>query len=259
MVRWRSLAVLLDLVVPPTCAGCGIPGPGICEGCATATAAAAAPVCHRCGHPWSQASERCAECPPALDRLQFAASYDPPVPDIVTAFKHLRHGRRGLAGPLADLIVARCAPPPAGATLVPVPLTTDRHRERGYNQAALLARALALRWEVPTANLLKRVRDDPPQRGASRTDRALHVRGAFGVARGVAVPGEVWLVDDVVTTGATLAACARTLRRAGVRRVEGVAAARVLRGVRAVRSSENEHRAQGGASWISTSRERTSL
>ncbi len=223
----RRVVGLLDLVVPPTCAACRLPGAAICAACAGAIAVPHPVGCARCGHPWAVSTPRCAECPPAVDRLQFAAAYVDPLPVAIGALKD--HGRRDLASELAGLIASRCVGPPRGVGLTPVPLTRDRERVRGFNQAGLIAAHLAQAWDLPVVHLLQRVRDDPPQRGASATDRTLHVRGAFAVAPELQIPPEVWLVDDVCTTGATLAACARTLRRAGVRRVGAVAVARVLR------------------------------
>lgn len=214
-----------DLVVPPTCAGCGLPGDGVCIVCRGAVRRPVTPGCRRCSHPWAVWADRCAECPAAIETLRFAVAYDDPVPAIVSALKDRR--RPALAHTLAA-IIAECVPPPAGeAVLIPVPLTRSRLRARGFNQAALLAEALAGRWELPTAASLARLRDDRPQRGLSATDRATNVRGAF-VASGPPA-GTVWLVDDVCTTGATLSACARTLRRAGARHVNAVCFARVLR------------------------------
>jgi ComF family protein len=172
-------------------------------------------------------TRQCAECPPAVDRLQFAAAYVDPLPLVIGALKD--HGRRDLASELARLIASRCAGPPEGVGLTPVPLTRGRERDRGFNQADLIAAHLAKVWDRPVVQLLQRVRDDPPQRGASATDRRLHVRGAFAVTPQSPIPPETWIVDDVCTTGATLAACARTLRRAGVGRVAAVTVARVLR------------------------------
>jgi ComF family protein len=221
----RLLTWPLDVVAPETCAGCGLPGEAICAECRAALVPPGPPACARCGHPWAVPTPACAECPPRIDRLRFAGAYAGPVPAIVAAFKDGR--RRGLADDLAAAI-ARVAPRDRGATLVPVPLAPSRHAVRGFNQAELIARALGRRWGAPVVPVLERVRDDPPQRGASATDRAVQVRGAFAVRRGLLAPQDVCLVDDVCTTGATLAACARTLRRSGARRVVAIAAARVL-------------------------------
>ena len=111
--------------------------------------------------------------------------------------------------------MARVPRPPEDATLVPVPLGRRRARERGFNQSALLARELGRRWGLPVQEPLVRVREGADQRGARASARARQVAGAFAVPPGGTAPGRPWLVDDVHTTGATLAACARALRAAG--------------------------------------------
>src|SRR5690606_33394763 len=108
---------------------------------------------------------------------------------------------------------ARVSRPPAAAVLVPVPMARRRLRERGFNQSALIAHWLSREWALPAHDVLERVVDGPPQRGASATERRRRVRGAFACRPGRPVPEVAWLVDDVHTTGATLAACARALRR----------------------------------------------
>jgi ComF family protein len=111
--------------------------------------------------------------------------------------------------------------------VVPVPLHPRRLRERGFNPAALLARAIARASHARfDPALLLRVRDTPSQTGQGRRARRANVRGAFRVKEGTRAPGVVWLVDDVVTTASTLEECARTLRRAGARRVVAVCVAR---------------------------------
>jgi ComF family protein len=108
-----------------------------------------------------------------------------------------------------------------------VPLSRKRRARRGFDQAELLARALARRLDVPARRLLVRRRDTREQARATAQERRRALRGAFsGVGL---VPGRVLLVDDVVTTGSTVAACASTLRRAGAHRVVVAAAARALR------------------------------
>ena len=162
-----------------------------------------------------------------VDELRFAAAYVEPVSTLIGALKD--DGRRDLARELARLVVRRCAPPPPNACLIPVPSTRGRQAMRGFNQAALLATHLAREWGCTSAPVLRRIREDPPQRGASATDRAANVRGAFAVRPGTAVSPDVWIVDDVCTTGATLSACALAVRRAGARHVGAFCVARVLR------------------------------
>lgn len=128
---------------------------------------------------------------------------------------------------MAEIMAAAIPPVPASVPLVPVPLTARRRAERGFNQAELIARALAERWGNPVAGLLERVGDGAPQRGAARTARIRQVQGVFGARAEAVVPYGAVLVDDVMTTGATLAACALALRRAGAHHVGGVVFARV--------------------------------
>jgi ComF family protein len=131
---------------------------------------------------------------------------------------------------LAALIeeAARRAPGEPPRAVAPVPLHPRRLRARGFNPAALLARSAAREIGARvSAHSLRRVRDTPSQTGLDREKRRRNVAGAF--ASLTAWEGCVWLVDDVVTTGATLSECARVLRRSGARRVVGVCVARTAR------------------------------
>ena len=111
--------------------------------------------------------------------------------------------------------------------MIPVPLARERERERGFNQALLLARRIASRLELPTRpRWLARVRATRPQSDLSAAERRANVRGAFRASRRVA-GRHVVVVDDILTTGATLGECARALREAGAWRVGVVTVARV--------------------------------
>ncbi len=112
--------------------------------------------------------------------------------------------------------------------LVPVPTARSRARRRGYDQAELLAAALARRTGLALARCLTRVRGDDPQVGRSRAARLAALSGAFAPRPGVEPPARALLVDDVVTTGATFAACAEALHVAGCREVAALAYARTL-------------------------------
>jgi ComF family protein len=150
--------------------------------------------------------------------------YDDAVRRIVAAWKE--RGLRRLAAPLADL-VAEAVPRPDADALCALPPDRERTLRRGHHPAAALAGELARRWALPDACLLARPHASPPQRGLSLRQRRRNVAGAFAALD--RAPGTVVLVDDVYTTGATVDAAARALRRAGARRVEVVTLARALR------------------------------
>jgi predicted amidophosphoribosyltransferase len=162
-------------------------------------------------------------------RLGFATAraaivYDAQVRPLVSAWKE--RGRRDLARPFAT-IVERAVPRPQADVLTFVPGDRERGRNRGHVPAARLARELGTVWGIPVAPLLDRSGSGRRQAGLARAERRANVRGLFR-ARGQA-RGRVVLVDDVYTTGATAAACATALRKAGARAVEVVCLARAVR------------------------------
>jgi ComF family protein len=171
--------------------------------------------------------QRCAEC--AGRRLAFACAraavaYDGSVRRIVAAWKE--RGLRRLAVWAAQVVV-ESVPQPAAHSLVCVPADPDRRLRRGYHAAELLARELAVAWELSLEPLLVRARGSPRQRELTRDERRRNVASAFA-CRGP-VPAQVTLVDDVYTTGATANAAASALRKGGARRVDVVTFARTIR------------------------------
>lgn len=172
------------------------------------------------------ACERCRRSPPVVDRVRSIGAYDGALRAIVHALKY--DGRRSLARPLGGLMCARGVEVIAGAdVVVPVPLHASRRRARGFNQADDLARAIGL----PVVYALRRVRATADQVQLPAIERHRNVRDAFAVTRRIdRLAGRVVvLVDDVRTTGATLDACARALKQAGVGEVRGLTAARALK------------------------------
>jgi predicted amidophosphoribosyltransferase len=155
--------------------------------------------------------------------------YAGPARPLVGAWKE--RGLRPFAHVAAELVV-EVVPRPEADVVTHIPPDGDRNLRRGHQPAADLARDLAARWGLEAAPLLERTRPVARQAGLSRSERRRNVRGAFVARPAVArtsAPGEVVLVDDVYTTGATVAAAASALRAAGVRRVYVVTFARAVR------------------------------
>lgn len=218
---------VLELVLPERCAVCSRPGVALCAGCRDALVQLRPPVCERCGSPGAWPVRRCAECSGrrlAFARARSAIVYDERARTLVRAWKE--HGRRRLAGQGAQL-VGEVVPRPEVDALVHVPGDPERARERGAVAPRSLAQALSGIWDIPTADLLRRARSLPRQRGLGLAERRRNVRGS--VVANEVVPPTVCLVDDVYTSGATADACAAALRRAGARRVEVVTLARAVR------------------------------
>ena len=173
----------------------------------------------------------CRKHAPGFDYARSAARYEDVMREALHALKF--RGRRGLSAPLGALLVeAMEGRLPAGvpALLVPVPLHPRRERERGFNQASLLARRVGLAWGVPVGgDVLVRVVATPSQTELDAPARRANVRAAFRLRRPELIAGRhVLLVDDILTTGATLSECARCLREGGAATVGALTVARVV-------------------------------
>jgi ComF family protein len=231
----------LDLVLPPSCLDCAAPVPRdalLCVECDAKWVWLAAELCTRCQSALpAPGGSRCPQCAVArgpLDACVAAFAYRDAVETWTRRFKYPRHGLRGFeAGPRALMCraareAARLAPGLPPDRVVPVPQHASRLRARGFNPAAVLARAVAREMGVPCDPVaVIRTRATPSQTGLDRNQRRRNVRDAFGV-QGRVADRRIWLVDDVTTTGATLGEVARALKRAGARSVVGICAARRL-------------------------------
>ncbi len=219
---------LLDLLFPPRCAGCRRPGSWLCSSCLEQVERVGGPACPRCGRPsrWAELCSACRAGTWALYQARAPFFFEGVVQQAVHEFKY--RGRRVLAEPLGELLAdyLNSLSWPAAA-IVAVPLHRERQRARGYNQSALLARALAGRVGRPLLeDGLVRWRNTLPQVGLDGAARRENVRDAFRWEEKQPPPAHVLLVDDVYTTGATMEACAMALRQAGALEVRGLALAR---------------------------------
>jgi ComF family protein len=212
---------LVDLALPPACAGCGREGTVVCDRCRPSLDA-------RLGRPGGTMLGLPADLPAPLLQLEWCAPFHGPVRSAIHQLKYA--GERRLARPLGAAVARRWAEAGAGGNLlVPVPVHPDRARERGYDQAVLIAREAARSLGLPAAGVLERRRATIAQYHLDRAHRASNVAGAFGPLPGAAgTVRDRWvvLVDDVVTTGATLGACASALLEAGALAVSAVTVAR---------------------------------
>lgn len=237
-----------ELLLPTRCAGCGGVGAGsgpepVCPGCRTRLSPLPGPGCLRCRHPSGPAGSPCALCsgwPSSLHWCRSATRFEGPASSLVRALKY-----EGWASVVPALVppmvrVLRDGPlfdsgHPAGGigAVVPIPTTPKRLRERGFNPAELLARGVGKALDLPVVEALSRPGEAPRQVGLPPSRRAANVKNAF-VAQGVRgdplLPPYVLLVDDVLTTGATGAAAAESLARAGAERVGLLTFARALPG-----------------------------
>ncbi len=217
----RPVSRLLDLALPAVCAGCGVEGAPLCATCRPA-------IRGRMGLPPGTPLGLGDGPPHPLLQLEWCSPFAGTTRHALHALKYA--GERRLAVPLGEAVADRWRQAGAGGDLlVPVPVHAARRRERGYDQAVLIARAAAGPLDLPCIEAIIRARATAPQFRLDRRHRAANMADAFAVDPRVAgtVAGRwVVLVDDVITTGATLCEAAHALLGAGARAVSAVTVAR---------------------------------
>ncbi|KAB2873598.1 MAG: ComF family protein [Pseudorhodoplanes sp.] len=238
------LRLAIDFALPPLCPACREPvgeATGLCAACWSKLSPIERPFCERLGIPFAYdpgpgiLSMQAIADPPSFTRARAAVRYD----DVARTMVHaLKYGDRLDLAPAMGRWMARAGREilDDADTIVPVPLHWRRLWARRFNQSASLANVVSRLSSVPVSfEALKRVKATPQQVGLSKAERAQNVQGAFRVPAGGKADiarRRVVLVDDVLTSGATAEACARTLLRAGARQVDLLVFARVVDGTR---------------------------
>jgi len=230
-----SVAGFVDLLFPPKCLVCGAHGSvDICEICKQGFANLEPPFCQRCGVTTDGRREFCDDCHSGAGwyfaQARAAGHFSGPLRQAVLALKYRE--KRRLGGPLGAYLAAYLSSKPFDSIvpdiIVPVPLHRSKLRDRGFNQAQLIAQEVSKAISIPMAeNILKRNRRTQPQAGLYAEARIANIRDAFSAARSPQIDGKtVLLVDDVITTMHTIDEAARVLVDAGAKSVLAVSVAR---------------------------------
>ena len=223
--RWLEAGV--DLVFPPLCAGCGTPGVEWCAECDGRLARILAPVCTRCGRPVGRGPV-CPDCRRKALPLEARAyaEYSGPLVPALLQMKYRPNRRLGgvMSGWLMELVSREAW---SVDLVTAVPLSSRRQAVRGYNQSDLIAHKLSDRLGIQfSSEALSRIRDTRSQVGLDPLARAINVRGAFSANKNLVEGRRILIVDDLFTTGATLAACHAALSSAGAQRAYGISVGR---------------------------------
>lgn len=234
---WRHLTrpvrQLASELLAQSCALCHLPSGAapLCAACAQTLPTLPPDRCERCALPLLGGLTHCPDCArqlPGFDAALAVWVYDFPVDTLIRDFKYGHHLYLGrfFGECLAQMLAEAYATQPLPDLVLPLPLHPNRLKTRGFNQAAELARPIARRLKLPCElNTLVRLHDTPPQAAQSRDQRWRNLAGAFACLDDL-TGRHVLLVDDVLTTGASLSACADALRHAGAARVSVAVLAR---------------------------------
>lgn len=231
--RFKDLGwKILDLLFPPSCAGCGKWGSRYCAECITKTNLIQTPICKTCGEPVSDIADsicgNCIDDDIYFEAVRSWARFEPPLQNAIHRLKY-----KNDIG-LAEVLVEHLYPILVNMDweidlVVPVPLDQDRLKARGYNQSSLLGKSLAKKVKITFSDkAIQRKKITRTQIGLTKEERKDNVRDAFQVYLPVVTGKNILVVDDVITTGATLNACSKELRIAGANVVFGLTVARSL-------------------------------
>lgn len=237
------LRYILDFFLPSFCSYCRLPVgdsrvPHFCSACWADLAPLFGPVCPICGRPFESPEtllhspeHRCSSCrqrPPTFDQALSTGQFEGPLREAIHQFKY--RPCRSLGKPLGNWMADRVRLIMDVDMVMPVPLHIKRLRQRGFNQALLLAGGMSKRHRIPLSyDNLMRVRPTRPQVELTGDERIKNVKGAFSLRDPAGVEAKhVVLVDDVFTTGATMQECATVLKKAGAAHVTALTLARAI-------------------------------
>lgn len=223
---------IADLLYPPQCAGCGAKGYRWCTECQERTNKISHNLCRICGVPSTSGDvcKRCKESPPKYDQARSWSKLDGPIHKAVLKLKYRQDYGLGdvFTQELTTIVIKQEWDI---EIIVPVPLGKKRQMQRGYNQSAAIARPLAWSLDIPyKPKALKRLRETTSQVRLSMIERERNVMEAFQASKKVVEGMNVLLVDDVMTTGATLNACTIALKNANADKVYGITLSRAIEG-----------------------------
>jgi len=230
---YSNLWKLLDLLFPPHCAGCNMEESRFCDECYSSVTFCAEPICDRCGDCLSindgKTCNRCLSKSPLYTSNRSWAIYDGHLRKAIKSLKYRRNFRLGerLAEPMVELLDKQNW---TIDIVTAVPLDIKRVRERGFNQSRCLAQPIAYFAQLPfSSGIITRIRRTRPQVGLNYEERKRNVKGAFQSESRLLDGKSILIVDDVITTGATINACAEALINAGAICVYGLSLARAAR------------------------------
>ena len=228
----RFLWNMIDLIFPPHCSGCDILGYRWCKDCESSVKKLSPPFCLKCGSPEKYtniAKDHCLDLLQSIDLIRSYTIYEPPISNAIKRLKY--QNDIGIAQILAIYLVELYNELNLETDyVIPVPLGKNRYKERGYNQASLIAKPFSLVIGRPMkTQALFRNKETKSQVGLSREERSANVSGAFTVDNSNLIGKNIVLIDDVTTTGSTLEACARELKNKGANTIVGLTIARAVK------------------------------
>ena len=217
----------VDLVYPKRCAGCDRRGSWLCADCSAVLPQFSTPWCDRCGVPAIYSRCKCSSTPENLEQVRSVGPFDGWLRGAVVQFKY--HGEWARAPHLSERLAVAVAHAQQADALIPVPLHAARLRHRGFNQSLLLAQHTGDLLGIEVKEALIRTRRTDAQVALGSEQRMINVAGAFVLQSGFPVAGlSIVLIDDVITTGSTLSACAEALISAGATSVTAATLAREM-------------------------------